>query len=110
MIYEDPSKVVAMKLRRPKKAKVISDNLVDVADVAVLSGTVAGAAAGAIAGPVGVVVGTAIGAEVGALAGEMMREDEERLREQTDKLDHEIGIIGGSIGAVFPGKKPSKDE
>jgi hypothetical protein len=63
------------------------------------AGAVAGAAMGAIAGPPGAAAGAVIGGVVGALAaGAADRGDAERVAEDS-KLDDEIGVSGGELGA-----------
>lgn len=62
-------------------------------------GVATGAAVGAIAGPPGLVIGAFIGGAAGvALAYALERKQhEDRLEE--DRLDRDIGVIDGPIGA-----------
>jgi hypothetical protein len=65
----------------------------------VAAGAVTGAALGAIAGPPGMAAGAIVGAIAGAAAA-MAAEDAVALRElRSEKLDREIGILGGDMGA-----------
>ena len=64
-----------------------------------VAGAVGGAAIGSIAGPPGAVVGAVIGAAAGALAGLALDGSEHDEEAESVKLDDEIGINGGSIGA-----------
>ena len=68
-----------------------------------VAGAVAGAAAGLIAGPVGAVVGGVIGAVTGAVAGATLEEEDVAKNREQDRLDEEIGVIGGDLGAAVPG-------
>jgi hypothetical protein len=62
-------------------------------------GAAAGAAAGAIAGPPGIVAGAILGAVAGAATGEALVENDEDQEAVNAKLDREIGVTGGNIGA-----------
>lgn len=64
-----------------------------------VAGAVGGAAIGSIAGPPGAVVGAVIGAAAGALAGLALDGSEHDEEAESTKLDDEIGINGGEIGA-----------
>jgi phage tail tape-measure protein len=64
-----------------------------------VAGAVAGAAVGAAAGPPGIAAGAAIGAVAGAIAGRALGEDAERRSEHDRKLDEEIGVTDGTLGA-----------
>lgn len=68
----------------------------------IMGGTVgfaAGAAAGAIAGPIGVLLGSIIGALAGMVAWWTIEESDRRRERQTERLDREIGVIDGDLGA-----------
>jgi hypothetical protein len=43
------------------------------------------------------------GAAAGTAAGHLIADKEEEDREHDEKLDEEIGVIGGNIGAAKPG-------
>lgn len=73
-----------------------------------VSGAIAGAAAGIIAGPVGAVAGGAIGAAAGAVAGVALAEDHEKRLEEDEKLDRDIGVTEGSMGAPNLKHPPAK--
>jgi hypothetical protein len=62
-------------------------------------GAVAGATVGSIAGPPGAVVGAVLGAAAGVIAGAAVVKDEHRREEEDRKLDEEIGVTAGSLGA-----------
>ena len=64
-----------------------------------LSGALAGAAAGALAGPPGAITGAVIGGVVGLLAGAALENDEARASARDAKLDEDIGVSGGDLGA-----------
>lgn len=63
-------------------------------------GAAAGAAAGAIAGPPGIVAGAVIGAIAGAATAEALVENDEASEAANVRLDEEIGVIGGDLGAA----------
>jgi outer membrane lipoprotein SlyB len=58
-----------------------------------------GAMVGAAAGPPGMIAGAILGSVVGALAGAVVDDDASRQALQTRKLDAEIGVSGGDLGA-----------
>jgi hypothetical protein len=62
-------------------------------------GAVAGATVGSIAGPPGAVLGAVLGAAAGALAGAAVVRDDHRKEEEDKRLDEEIGVTSGSLGA-----------
>jgi hypothetical protein len=64
-------------------------------------GAAAGAAAGAIAGPPGIVAGAILGAVAGAATTEALVESDEDKEAHEAKLDREIGVTGGAIGAAM---------
>jgi hypothetical protein len=69
-------------------------------DVGAIAGEVAGAVIGSIAGPAGALAGVVLGGIAGSVAGHVLEVDEERAAENTKKLDEEIGVEGGDIGAA----------
>jgi phage tail tape-measure protein len=62
-------------------------------------GAAAGAALGAIAGPPGAVVGAVIGAAAGAAAGYAVEQGDAERADEDAKLDEEIGVTAGDLGA-----------
>jgi outer membrane lipoprotein SlyB len=64
-----------------------------------VSGAIAGGAAGSIAGPAGAVAGLVVGGAVGAVAGLAMSDASERRHARAAKIDLEIGVTGGELGA-----------
>jgi hypothetical protein len=62
-------------------------------------GAVAGATVGSIAGPPGAVVGAVLGAAAGVIAGAAVVRDDHRKEEEDKRLDEEIGVTSGSLGA-----------
>lgn len=72
------------------------------AGVGAASGAAAGAAIGAFAGPPGMVVGAIIGAAAGAATGAALANDHDAEAHDA-KLDEEIGVTGGDLGAAKPG-------
>ena len=86
--------------------KTRNHHAVAVADAA--AGAVAGAAIGSMAGPVGAVAGAAIGGAMGAAAG-IAVESANRAHEIVDaKLDEDIGVYGGDLGAPNLEHPPAK--
>ncbi len=73
-----------------------------------ITGAAAGAMSGVIAGPPGVVAGAVIGATVGAMAGAAVGADQQEKTAIDEKLDREIGVIGGDIGAAPPNQPPAR--
>jgi uncharacterized membrane protein len=71
-----------------------------------IAGTIAGAAVGAVAGPPGALAGAVIGGVAGALAGEAMDLQTTRDEVEDDKLDREIGVMGGDMGVSEEAKRP----
>lgn len=64
-----------------------------------VAGAAAGALAGAIAGPIGAIAGAVIGAVAGAAAGNSVEETRADEDAATRRLDEEIGVTDGPIGA-----------
>jgi hypothetical protein len=62
-------------------------------------GAAAGAASGAIAGAFGAALGAVLGALAGAAAGRTIEEDNTDRARASARLDKEIGVIGGDLGA-----------
>jgi hypothetical protein len=74
----------------------------------VAGGMVAGAALGAVAGPPGIVTGAVIGAAAGALSALVLDRDGGERAERTGKLDDEIGVSAGELGAPNLKHPPAK--
>lgn len=72
-----------------------------------LAGAVAGAATGAVAGPVGIIAGGVIGTVAGALAGAALSNDDEVHSRKDKKLDEDIGVTKGDLGAASPNQPKS---
>lgn len=66
-----------------------------------LLGAVVGAVTGAIAGPPGIVAGAVIGLLVGLLAGIVGEQEDRRTALKDRRLDAEIGVTSGSMGAAW---------
>lgn len=64
-----------------------------------VSGAIAGGAVGAIAGPVGAAAGVVVGGAAGAIAGLAMSDADETRHANAAKVDLDIGVTGGDIGA-----------
>jgi phage tail tape-measure protein len=76
------------------------------AGVGAASGAAAGAAIGAFAGPPGVVAGAIIGAAAGAATGAALGSDHD-AEDEDKKLDEEIGVTSGNLGAASPNAPPA---
>jgi hypothetical protein len=63
-------------------------------------GTAAGGVMGMLAGPPGVIVGAIMGCAVGTLLGTVLDAVGFQARVHDEELDHEIGVIGGDLGAA----------
>ena len=72
------------------------------------TGTIAGAVVGAIAGPVGAVAGAIVGGAAGVAAGAVIEREEERAWQHDEKLDEEIGVYDGTLGAAPPNAPPAR--
>ncbi len=83
------------KTRKERKSEKRAENV----GAGVVSGAIAGAAAGILAGPVGAIAGAAIGGAAGAAAGVALSNEGEREALEEEKLDREIGVTEGSLGA-----------
>jgi hypothetical protein len=66
-------------------------------------GALSGAALGAIGGPPGAVVGAVLGIAAGAVATWALEAEKVDENAREEKLDEEIGVMGGDIGV--PGLK-----
>lgn len=62
----------------------------------------AGTALFAFAGPVAILVGGVIGAAAGGVVALYVRERSKRERARDERLDREMGVSGGDIGAAPP--------
>jgi hypothetical protein len=62
-------------------------------------GALSGAALGAMGGPPGAIAGAVIGGVAGALASWALDADAAERRPEDEKLDKEIGVSGGDMGA-----------
>jgi hypothetical protein len=74
----------------------------------VAAGAIAGAVLGAAAGPPGVVAGAMIGGIVGAVTGATLDTQSTADAAHERKLDEEIGVIGGDLGAPNLKHPPAK--
>jgi uncharacterized protein YrrD len=72
------------------------------------AGAIAGAVLGSVAGPPGALAGAILGAVAGTLAGAVLDGDSSRQSSRTRKLDSEIGVTSGNIGATNLRHPPSK--
>ena len=72
------------------------------------AGAIAGAAIGTVAGPAGAAVGAVLGAVAGALTGAVGEEEASSQDAEDRKLDHELGVSGGEIGAKIVKHPPAK--
>jgi hypothetical protein len=77
------------------------------AGVGAATGAAAGAAIGAFAGPVGAVAGAILGAGIGAATGAAIADDIEDHDQHDKKLDDEIGVTDGDLGAANPSMPPA---
>jgi hypothetical protein len=67
-----------------------------------------GALVGVAAGPPGMIAGAILGGVAGALAGGVADDDASRQASHTRKLDEEIGVSGGDLGAPNLTHPPAK--
>jgi Glycine zipper len=72
------------------------------------AGALAGAAVGSVAGPPGAIAGAVIGAIAGAVAGRAAEMTDESRAAEDQKLDGEIGVSGGELGAPNLKHPPAK--
>ena len=73
-----------------------------------VTGAVAGAAAGSLAGPPGIAAGAVLGVAAGAITGLALADDAGRRQEKEARLDEEIGVTTGNLGAARPDLPPAK--
>jgi hypothetical protein len=71
-------------------------------------GAIAGAAIGAVAGPPGAIAGAVVGAIAGAVAGLAVEKGDEARDDENRKLDREIGVSAGELGAPNLKHPPAK--
>jgi hypothetical protein len=95
-----------MKLKNIRKSRP-KGRLVHEAEGAA-AGALAGAAMGAAAGPPGALAGAVFGGVVGAMAGATLDTQAAESTDRERKLDEEIGVIGGEIGAPNLNHPPAK--
>ncbi len=62
------------------------------------AGALSGAALGAIGGPPGAIAGALLGGAAGALASWALEAEKVEENARVEKLDEEIGVMGGDIG------------
>lgn len=72
----------------------------------IAAGAGAGAVAGSVAGPPGAAIGALIGGAIGAAAGFAIDAEAHEKAAHDEKLDVEIGVIGGNLGEAPPGQPP----
>ena len=87
------------RLSRPNAATI---------ETATLVGAVTGLATGALAGPIGALAGGWLGSAVGTVTGVALDEQQSRERKVAEKLDEDMGVIGGDIGAAAPNLPPAR--
>lgn len=63
------------------------------------AGAIVGAAFGSVAGPPGIAAGAVIGAIAGAIVGAATEDNSLSRAAEEKKLDREIGVSGGELGA-----------
>jgi hypothetical protein len=64
-----------------------------------VAAALAGATMGMVGGPPGMVIGAVIGAAAGAIGDAAIEKSSAAKRVEDVKLDAEIGVIGGELGA-----------
>ena len=99
-----------MKRKKGRKAGIPTpeSNRIDEADLLAVSGAIAGATTGAVAGPPGVAAGAVIGAAAGLAAGLAMERRDRQQAIEDEKLDEDIGVIGGDLGAASEKAPPAR--
>jgi uncharacterized membrane protein len=102
-MQENRTKVEDEETRAP------SDH-VSVAEVAMdaLAAAIAGAATGVLAGPPGIVAGAVIGGAIGAAARVAVHDTRIEHNAKEEKLDRDIGVIGGNIGEARADAPPAR--
>lgn len=92
--------VAVKKQRAPKTATAIAlQRRHEHEGEGVVAGAVTGAAVGAIAGPPGAIAGAIIGGLIGGLTGAVLDTAVGENTANDRKLDAEIGVSGGDLGA-----------
>ncbi len=85
---------------RGERASGIPDHPERTASVgATVAGGLTGAVMGVTGGYTGMIVGAVLGAVAGALVNAWFQRSSRRRFERDSWLDHEIGVIGGDMGA-----------
>jgi hypothetical protein len=64
-----------------------------------LAGAIAGTVAGGLAGPLGALIGAIVGGAMGFGTGAALEVRQEIARVHDERLDRDIGVIGGDVGA-----------
>ena len=77
-------------------------------EAATIVGAITGLATGALGGPIGALAGGWLGSAIGTFTGVALDEEQSRVREATAKLDADVGVIGGDIGAADPNAPPAR--
>lgn len=85
---------VIMSALRTRERKQVTHALEGAA-----GGAAAGAVIGAVAGPAGAAIGAVLGGATGAVAEALVERDAETARSRSAKLDKEIGVTEGDLGA-----------
>jgi hypothetical protein len=96
-----------MAKKKKKSSKAGTQHMAHEAE-GVASGALAGAVVGSVAGPVGAAAGAVVGGVAGALAAAAMDIDSDRKVARDRKLDAEIGVSGGDLGAPNLKHPPAK--
>jgi hypothetical protein len=86
--------------RKKENSSAIKRSGVGATDAGAIAGELAGAVIGSIAGPACALAGVVRGGIAGSVAGHVLEIDEKRAVENTKKLDEDIGVEGGDIGAA----------
>jgi phage tail tape-measure protein len=93
---------MAREAKKEKRDTVPPPSHTHGSEAGAIAGEVAGGVLGAVAGPAGAVAGMVIGAAAGALVGEVLDREAQRTHLHDEKLDEDLGVIEGDIGAVQP--------
>jgi hypothetical protein len=86
--------------RKKENNSAVKRSGVGPTDAGAIAGELAGAVIGSIAGPAGALAGVVLGGIAGSVAGHVLEIDQERAAQDTKKLDEDIGVEGGDIGAA----------
>lgn len=70
------------------------------------AGAVAGIAFGSVGGPIGITVGGILGAVGGGGVADIIARVQEHRFAHDQRVDADIGVIGGDIGAADPSQPP----